>query len=142
MARITSHVPFAVWKLRVNLASHGNHTAGDIFVGVIVAGEIALHMAEGAFHAQSGFKCHHGRHQFVRGKEFQVFWRRHGVPLTRRRGRILAKGRNQKKQQEQESRRQLVTPSMWAGSYFININPIPVVFELIFVKCGVVSNNN
>ena len=43
----------AGWKLSVDFLGHDNHLAGNLFLGVVIAGKLTLNVAMGAFHTQS-----------------------------------------------------------------------------------------
>jgi len=63
---------FAIGKLRVDVASHADHRASDVLVGIIIAREIALHVAKGAHHTQTGVERDHGRLKTFRGENFEI----------------------------------------------------------------------
>jgi hypothetical protein len=72
MAGIAGKLGLASEVLAVVLADHHDHRAGDILLGVLVAGEVALNVAAGALHTESGGESAHHGTDFVVGQDFQV----------------------------------------------------------------------
>lgn len=61
MARVASHMLFPIRKLRIDLAHHDDHVPRDFLLRVLIAREIALHVAISTLHAETGAKRGHHR---------------------------------------------------------------------------------
>lgn len=79
VASIASDVALSIRKLRIDVARHHQHHARGFLLGVIVTGEIALHVAERTLNAERSAERTH-RHDYLfstfAGENFQIFWRR------------------------------------------------------------------
>jgi hypothetical protein len=73
MAGVAGHVHLAVGESGVDVIHHRDHHARDILFGVIVAGKIALHVAEGTLHAQAGGVGSHDSAEFRAVFDLQNF---------------------------------------------------------------------
>ncbi len=88
MAGPASHVLLAVGKLGVDLLGHADHVPRDHLVLILIAGEIALHVAQLAVPAQCGRELlHDAATQIVHRQNLQILWRRRHallLPILRR----------------------------------------------------------
>jgi hypothetical protein len=78
VAGVARHVTLSIRELTVDLARHGQHHARRFLFGVIVTGEIALHVAEGALNAERGAERTHGHLELfgsVTGQNLQILRR-------------------------------------------------------------------
>jgi hypothetical protein len=77
-------VLFAVGKRRVDIRRHSQHIARHVLFGIVIAGEIALNVAEGALDSQPGPESSHHLDNVHIGRQYlQVFgrpWRRACLP--------------------------------------------------------------
>lgn len=104
MARVTADVHLAIGEFGVDLAHHDDHVPRDFLLRIIIAGEIALHVAGVALNAEGCSKgAHHGA-DFLRLEEFQVL-RRLGSRSVRvcRVGRLLREHRDCDNKREQNA---------------------------------------
>ena len=68
----------SIRKLTVNVACHGEHHASRFLFGIIVTGEIALNVAEGALNTKGGGERTHRGPELIgslAGKNFQILRR-------------------------------------------------------------------
>src|SRR6202042_73360 len=72
MTRVTSHVHLAVRELAIDIPRQHDHFPRDILGWLLVAGEVACHMAEVALLAQRDPERHPGRPKFGGVQQFQV----------------------------------------------------------------------
>ena len=78
MAGVARHVTLPIRKLSIDLARHGQHHARRFLLGIIVTGEVALNVAEGALNAERRSKRAHGRPELfgsLPSKNFQILGR-------------------------------------------------------------------
>ena len=78
MAGVTTYVTLPIRKLGIDFARHRQHHTRGFLLGIIVAGEIALDVAERALHAERGSeRAHRHDHLLSRlaGQNFQVLQR-------------------------------------------------------------------
>jgi hypothetical protein len=59
---VAGDMHFAVGEVGIDLLSHNDHLAGNLFVRVVVAGEIAFDVAEVALNAESSAEGAHDGH--------------------------------------------------------------------------------
>ena len=72
MAGVAAHMPLAIRKFRIDFPRHADHHAGNILLGIVIAGEIALHVAVAAHHTQTRPKGLHGRLQAFGREHFEI----------------------------------------------------------------------
>jgi hypothetical protein len=98
MAGETRHVSVAIGEFRINLARHGDHHASGCLFGLVIAGEISLHVTSRAFAAQRRAKRGHGCTDFFGFEQFKVLWSRRRTLFFAGRWRFLGKQRNNDEQ--------------------------------------------
>lgn len=101
MAGIAGDALVAVEVSLVYVPDHGEHLARDNFVVVFVTREVAHHVARGAANPETDRKRAHGRYDFVRFQDFEIFRRTHWstTATTGRRGRgLLSKSKGREKE--------------------------------------------
>ena len=72
MAGVAAHMPLAIRELRIDIPRHADHHAGDILLGIVIAGEIALDVAVAAHHTQGSAKGLHGWLQTFDREHFEI----------------------------------------------------------------------
>ncbi len=63
MACVAGYVTFAIGKLSIDLTRHCQHHARGLFLGIIVTGKIALHVAERALLTERSGERTHRHHE-------------------------------------------------------------------------------
>jgi len=75
MAGVAAYVVFAVRKLGVDFALHHDHLARDVLVRILVACEIAWHVAEDALNAERRAESSHHGANVGRLQQLEILWR-------------------------------------------------------------------
>jgi len=78
MASVASYVTLSVRKLSVDISRHGQHHSRGFLLWIVIAGEITLHVAEGASLAEGARKGTHSHLELLRsvaGENLQILWR-------------------------------------------------------------------
>lgn len=105
VAGITRHVHLAIRELGIDIPRHRDHHSRDLFVALVVGGEVARHVAEVATHTQRYPERLHGFHQVLGRQQFQILGRvRRGrrTPGRWTRRRLLPKGGQREKQDQHQ----------------------------------------
>jgi hypothetical protein len=101
MAGIAGDALVAVEISLVDLPDHGEHLPRNHFVVIFIAREVAHRVARGAANPETDGKRAHGRHDFVRLQDLEIFRRTHWstTATTGRRGRgLLSKSKGREKE--------------------------------------------
>jgi hypothetical protein len=72
MAGVAAHMPLAIRKLGIDVLRHADHHPGDVLLGIVIAGEIALHVAVATHHTQGSAKGLHGWLQTFSREHFEI----------------------------------------------------------------------
>jgi len=82
MAGVAGDAFVAVEISLVYLPDHGEHLPRDYFVVIFITREVAHNMAGGAADPETDCKRAHGRHDFVRFQNLEIFRRTHWSTTT------------------------------------------------------------
>ena len=76
MAGVAGHVCFAIREIRIDVGGDPKHIPRHVFLRVLIAGEVARHVAEGALHPEGGAeRAHHLLDIGVRGQDSKILRR-------------------------------------------------------------------